>query len=222
MIFFNQVDIVQHIQSNMTYLRAVFALISDPKTEVSKKKDAVALIQQSCAIAKNLQLPTRASLYQNFISCGLFPTVTFALQHHDPGIRVAGTDILVSLIDHDAPLIRSQIIRAVSEGTKPMTDTLIDLLLVETDLGVKSQISDAIKILLDAQTVAPEPPQRPQMATENGYIAKMRNTPTVTMAAMDSFLSNFYDHSAKILFQPLKDLDRRKRRSAKSRAKECH
>ncbi|KAI9665116.1 MAG: Platinum sensitivity protein [Alyxoria varia] len=210
MIFFNQVDIVQHIQSNMAYLKAVFALISDPKTEVSKKKDAVALIQQSCAIAKNLQLPTRASLYQNFISCGLFPTVTFALQHHDPAIRVAGTDILVSLIDHDAPLIRSQIIRAVSEGTKPMTDTLIDLLLVETDLGVKSQISDAIKILLDSQAAGPEPPQRPQMPAENGYLAKMRNTPAVTMAAMDSFLSNFYDHSAKILFRPLNDLGHRK------------
>ena len=56
---------------------------------------------------------------------------------------------LVSMIDHDPHMIRHTLFRQIMGKQPPLTDTLIDLLLVEVDLGVKSQISDALKVLLD-------------------------------------------------------------------------
>ena len=205
LIFFHQVDIVQHIQNNIPYLHKVFSLINDAKATAQDRKDAVLLIQQSCAIAKNLQGPSRASLYENLINEGLFSTITFAVQHKDATVRVAGTDILVALIDHSAVMTRQHVIKAISEGTKPMTETLIDLLLVETDLGVKAQIADALKVLLDPNANGPID-DRP-MGPEQSFM-KLRNSPA-THAQNDSFLQHFYDNSALKLFKPLKDLESR-------------
>ena len=205
LIFFHQVDIVQHIQGNVPYLNKVFTLINSSDAPAQDRKDAVLLIQQSCAIAKNLQAHARASLYENLINEGLFTTITFALQHRDAAVRVAGTDILVALIDHSAVMTRQHVVKAITDKTKPMTETLIDLLLIETDLGVKAQIADALKVLLDPSANGPGD-ERP-MGQENNFI-KLRSSPT-TNAQTDSFLHHFYEHSANDLFQPLKDVEKR-------------
>jgi hypothetical protein len=171
-----------------------------------RKKDAVLFIQQCCAIAKSLPANGRAQLYQNFISSGLLEVIQFALKHQDASVRVAGTDILVSLIDHDALMVRSYIFKAIQEKSKPLTDTLIELLLIEVDLGVKAQMADAIKILLDptANSASIEALGR----TNSDFLAKMRGQlPSVPQT--DSFIQNFYDESARKLFQPLKDLEGR-------------
>jgi len=173
---------------------------------LARKKDAVLFIQQCCAIAKSLQANVRAQLYQNFISSGLLEVIQFALKHQDASVRVAGTDILVSLIDHDALMVRSYIFKAIQEKSKPLTDTLIELLLIEVDLGVKAQMADAIKILLDpnANSASIEALGR----TNSDFLAKMRGQlPSIPQT--DSFIQNFYDESARKLFQPLKDLEGR-------------
>ncbi|KAF2836744.1 DUF625-domain-containing protein [Patellaria atrata CBS 101060] len=207
LIFFNQVDIVSHLQANANFLKELFGIVNSPTADTPRKRDSVLFIQQCCAVAKGLQAAARSQLYQNFINGGLFQVVTFALRHPDPAVRVAGTDILVSLIDHDALMLRTQIFKSISEKSKPLTDTLIDLLLVEVDLGVKSQLADAIKVLLD-------PIQNGQAVenlsrTNSEFLAKMRQN-IQTTGQSDSIIQNFYDESAKKLFSPLKELEGRK------------
>ncbi|KAL9097410.1 MAG: hypothetical protein Q9165_000305 [Trypethelium subeluteriae] len=210
LIFFHQVDIVQHLQSNQAFLSELFGIFGEEVADQQRKKDAVHFIQQCCAVAKNLQAQARASLYQNFIQGGLFAVITFALRHRDASVRVAGTDVLVALIDHDPLMMRSQIFKAINEKTKPLTDTLIELLLVEVDLGVKAQMADAIKVLLDptANTASVDTLSR----TNSDFLAKMR-TNGVAQPLADNFIQNFYDESAKKLFQPLKDLEKRENMS---------
>ncbi|KAL7776420.1 hypothetical protein CFE70_006836 [Pyrenophora teres f. teres 0-1] len=206
LIFFHQVDIVQHLQANILFLKELFGIFSPKEQNLARKRDAVLFIQQCCAIAKSLQANVRAQLYQNFISSGLLEVIQFALKHQDASVRVAGTDILVSLIDHDALMVRSYIFKAIQEKTKPLTDTLIELLLIEVDLGVKAQMADAIKILLDpnANSASIEALGR----TNSDFLAKMRGQlPSIPQT--DSFIQNFYDESARKLFQPLKDLEGR-------------
>ncbi|KAA8617481.1 SMK-1 domain containing protein [Pyrenophora tritici-repentis] len=206
LIFFHQVDIVQHLQANVPFLKELFGIFSPKEQNLARKRDAVLFIQQCCAIAKSLQANVRAQLYQNFISSGLLEVIQFALKHQDASVRVAGTDILVSLIDHDALMVRSYIFKAIQEKTKPLTDTLIELLLIEVDLGVKAQMADAIKILLDpnANSASIEALGR----TNSDFLAKMRGQlPSIPQT--DSFIQNFYDESARKLFQPLKDLEGR-------------
>lgn len=207
LIFFHQVDIVQHLQANGAFLTELFGIFGPQEQDLNRKKDAVLFIQQCCAVAKSLQANARATLYQNFIQNGLLEVIKFALQHQDASVRVAGTDILVALIDHDALMVRGYIFKAINDKTKPLTDTLIELLLVEVDLGVKAQMADAIKVLLDpnANSASIEAIGR----TNSDFLAKVRGS-TPSIPQTDTFIQNFYDESAKKLFQPLKDLEGRK------------
>ena len=201
LIFFNQVDIVTHIQTNPTFLKGLFGIFAPQEIDQERKKEAVLFIQQCCAIAKNLQQPARQQLYNNFLGHGLLSVINYALRHSDVGVRVGATDVLVSMIDHDPQMIRQTIFRQISDKQTPLTDTLIDLLLVEVDLGVKAQIADAIKVLLDpgSQTV-----QLNGLVKVNGeFAARLRSHAD---PQQEVFVRDFYDDSAKKLFKPLVDL----------------
>ncbi|KAK0718285.1 component of IIS longevity pathway SMK-1-domain-containing protein [Lasiosphaeria miniovina] len=205
LIFFNQVDIVQHLQNNSGFLNDLFSIFADPSEEQLRKKEAVLFIQQCCAIAKNLQPPARQNLYNNFLSHGLLRVINFGLRNLDVTVRVGATDILVSMIDHDPQMIRHTIYRQIQEKQQPLTDTLIDLLLVEVDLGIKSQVSDALKVLLD-----PTPPGGPPETRSEFIIGQPRGRPQVAIdPQQELFLTHFYEHSAVRLFKPLLDLEKR-------------
>lgn len=201
LIFFNQVDIVQHLQANTAFLKELFGLFASAQADQERKKEAVLFIQQCCAIAKNLQQPARQQLYNNFLGHGLLAVINFALRHNDVAVRVGATDVLVSMIDHDPQMIRQTIFRQVNEGQTPLTDSLIDLLLVEADLGVKAQIADAIKVLLDpgSQNASLD------AMTRNGgeFVGKVRSAPDPQQI---EFVKAFYTDSAIKLFRPLVDL----------------
>lgn len=201
LIFFNQVDIVQHLHGNAAFLKELFGIFARPETEQEQKKEAVLFIQQCCAIAKNLQQPSRQQLYNNFLGHGLLSVINYALRHNDVGVRVGATDVLVSMIDHDPHMIRQTIFRQLSDEQPPLTNSLIDLLLVESDLGVKAQIADAIKVLLD-----PGPQTIPiEAMSKLGADFHSRMRPAAD-PQHEMFLSKFYESSAKKLFQPLIDL----------------
>jgi protein phosphatase 4 regulatory subunit 3 len=206
LIFFNQVDIVQHLQGNGTFLNELFGIFKAQNHDQNRKKEAVLFIQQCCAIAKNLQPPARQTLYNNFIAHGLLQVIHFGLRHGDVGVRVGATDILVSMIDHDPQMIRQTIYRQINDNQSPLTDSLIDLLLVEVDLGVKSQISDALKVLLD-QGAAMQAQE--SFAKANGEFAARARAQAATDPQQELFLARFYERSAEKLFKPLVELERR-------------
>ncbi|KAF2864762.1 component of IIS longevity pathway SMK-1-domain-containing protein [Massariosphaeria phaeospora] len=204
LIYFHQVDIVAHIISNSAFLKELFGLFSAKDYSPRRQKEGVLFIQQCTTIAKTIQGSGRNQLYQNFIGHGLLEMIQFALKHQDASIRVAGIDIFLALIDHDALIVRSYIFKALQEKSKPLTDTLIELLLIEVDLGVKTQMTEAVKILMDpmANAVAIEAIQR----SNSEYLAKVKGQlPAVPHT--DAFIQNFYDESARKLFQPLKRLE---------------
>ena len=205
LIFFNQVDIVQHLQSNGGFLSDLFGIFVDPSKEQLRKKEAVLFIQQCCAIAKNLQPPARQTLYANFLNHGLFQVINFGLRNLDVTVRVGATDILVSMIDHDPQMIRHTIYRQIHEKQPALTDTLIDLLLVEVDLGIKSQISDALKVLLDPSPPVPPPEARAE------FMQNRVRMQAVADPQQENFLGEFYkdNKSAVRLFRPLLDLEKR-------------
>lgn len=204
LIFFNQVDIVQHLQSNAAFLNDLFGIFTATQPDHKRKKEAVLFIQQCCGIAKTIQPPARQTLYNNFIAHGLLQVIHFGLRHDDVAVRVGATDILVSIIDHDAQMIRQTIYRQMHENQPSLTDSLIELLLVEVDLGVKSQISEAVKVLLD-QGVQGQGPEA--MAKVNGEFVGRPRPQQSADPQQELFLTRFYDRSATKLFKPLIDLE---------------
>jgi protein phosphatase-4 regulatory subunit 3 len=201
LIFFNQVDIVNHIQTNAPFLKELFAVFDPRNLDGKRKEDAVHFLHQCAAIAKNLQVPARASLFANFISHGLFAVIAFAVKHPNPAMRTTGIDILVALLDHDPIMMRGYMLKAVNDKKIPLTDTLIDLLHAETDLGVKNQLSDAVKVLLDPQI----PLQDPIARAGADFLPKLRPANPLPEALVQSH----FDESARKLFVPLKRLDSR-------------
>lgn len=208
LIFFNQVDIVQHLQNNTPFLKELFSIFHHENTDLKRKEQAVHFLQQCAAIAKTLQMQSRANLLNNFIAHGLFAVITFAVKHPEPSMRTTGIDILVALLDHDPNMMRSYMLKAVHEKKTPLTDTLIDLLHAETDLGVKNQLADAIKILLD-----PQPPSNDPMANRpNSELMTKLSRPhqmTQAQSANEQFAQDNFNRSCLKLFQPLKDLESR-------------
>lgn len=206
LIFFNQVDIVQHLQGNGAFLNDLFGIFNTSNPDQKKKKEAVLFIQQCCAIAKTIQPPARQSLYNNFIAHGLLQVIHFGLRHSDVGVRVGATDILVSIIDHDAQMIRQTIYRQMHDNQPSLIDSLTELLLVEVDLGVKSQISEALKVLLD-QGIQPQAAEA--MAKANGEFMGRPRPQQSSDPQQELFLTRFYERSAMKLFKPLLDLENR-------------
>ena len=207
LIFFNQVDIVQHLQGNTAFLKELFAIFNIDNTNNKRKEQAVHFLQQCAAIAKTLQMQSRASLLNNFIAHGLFAVITFAVKHPEPSMRTTGIDILVALLDHDPNMMRGYMLKAVSEHKTPLTDTLIDLLHAETDLGVKNQLADAIKILLDPQPPSNDPMGRQQNSEFMTKLSRPQMTPT--QQADEQFAQDNFDRSCRKLFHPLTDLESR-------------
>lgn len=203
LIFYNQVDIVNHIQTNAAFLKELFSVFDPRSADAKRKDDAVQFLHQCAAIAKNLQPPARASLFANFIAHGLFAVISFAVKHSNPAMRTTGIDILVALLDHDPLMMRGYMLKAVNEKKTPLTDTLIDLLHVETDLGVKNQLADAIKVLLD-----PQIPIHEMM----GRAASDPSKPRASSILTDAFVQHHYEESAKKLFLPLTRLEYRDNR----------
>ncbi|EED12904.1 DUF625 domain protein, putative [Talaromyces stipitatus ATCC 10500] len=199
LIFFNQVDIINHIQTNAAFLKELFAIFDPRNTDQRRKDDAVCFIHQCASIAKNLQAPARATLFSQFIGHGLFPVIAFAVKHPKPAMRTIGIDILVALLDHDPIMMRGYMLKAINEKKVPLTDTLIDLLHTEGDLGVKNQLADAIKVLLDPQIAIHDPMNR--IGTD--LSGKARSTHQLP----DAFVQVHFDDSAKRLFTPLKQLE---------------
>ncbi|KAG2416154.1 hypothetical protein HFD88_007347 [Aspergillus terreus] len=200
LIFFNQVEIVNHIQSNGPFLKELFSVFDPRNADAKRKEDAVQFLHQCASIAKNLQAPARANLFANFISHGLFAVIAFAIKHPNPSLRTTGIDILVALLDHDPIMMRSYMLKAVNEKKTPLTDTLIDLLHTESDLGVKNQLADTVKVLLDPQIGIQDTMGR---AGPEGY-TKLR--PNILS---DAFVQHHFDESSKKLFSPLKRLEHR-------------
>ncbi|KAJ5919702.1 hypothetical protein N7454_009537 [Penicillium verhagenii] len=200
LIFFNQMEIVNHIQTNTPFLRELFSVFDPRNTNSKRKDDAVQFLHQCAGIAKGLQVPSRAQLFANFIAHGLFAVIAFAVKHPNPAMRTTGIDILVALLDHDPVMMRGYMLKAVNEKKTPLTDTLIDLLHAETDLGVKNQLADAIKILLDPQIPLQDP-----LARAGPDYFKVRPPNLLS----DAFVQQHFDDSSKRLFQPLKQLANR-------------
>jgi protein phosphatase-4 regulatory subunit 3 len=200
LIFFNQVDIVQYLHNSPSVLKELFGVFRPQEKDQERKKEAVLFIQQCCAIAKNLQQQPRQQLYNSFLGHGLLSVINYALRHHDVGVRVGATDVLVSMIDHDPSMVRQTIFRQLAAKEPPLTDSLIDLLLVEADYGVKAQVADAIKVLLDPG----------QNAAAGGIMNGRLPQGGIPDPQQIEFVKDFYDESAKKLFKPLVDIKDRK------------
>lgn len=195
-------------QPSLSYLTPKY-LVTD-----EKRREAVRFIHTCCLTAKNLQTQQRSLLFGQFIKHGLFRLVAFALKDDSILIRSLGTELVVTLVDHDANLVRGIGMPAEpSDGdTTPdvsmmdvtnmvgdavdqpaLHNILIDLLIAERDMGLRTQAVETLKALFD-----PETGERAEM-----YIRQLYNGPMLKLFGplVDEAGSDFtlYEHLCDLL-----------------------
>ena len=111
-------------------------------------------MQQLCSMAKNLQLPLRSAFFRSLADRGLLRVIEVALgrtvTREDPVMRAATVEILMTLVDHDPNNVRGYSIKQHAAGKRALAVFLIELFHKEEDLGLKAQMSEALRVLVDA------------------------------------------------------------------------
>ncbi|KAJ3107197.1 Platinum sensitivity protein [Phlyctochytrium planicorne] len=149
LVFFNHMEIVGHFQQDNEYLEGLFRILTLEDYSEEKKKEVVLFLHEICSIAKNLQVATRAAFYRALGQHGLFAIFEYTLADDDIAIRLAATAILWSILEHDPILLRSFCVAQIKQKSTPLIDFIIQRFLNETDAGIRSQLVDIIRVLLD-------------------------------------------------------------------------
>jgi protein phosphatase-4 regulatory subunit 3 len=170
LLFFNQIDIITHIASNDRFLTELFSGFKEHKLKTSvppgkpaatsapeplneedikRRKDVVALLHQLMLMGKQVQLQHRQQLYRVLIERGLLFVCEWALKQEDSTVLNQVAEMLSIVIDHDVNAVRTHALREHAEKRKTITEDMTTLLLSSSDLGLKSQMADAIRTLVD-------------------------------------------------------------------------
>ncbi|KAI1320357.1 Platinum sensitivity protein [Mortierella claussenii] len=196
LIFFHNIDIVNYIHQDRVFLKELFGILENDTETLERKRDVILFVQQFCSIAKTTQLPTRVGLYRTLSQNGLFSVFEAALSDTEPKIKMAGTEIFMSAMEHDPNLVRAHIVKqADDKAPKQLMDTILDQFLAEKDMGIKLQCSEVIRLLLDTNT----------NQNDNGMSTTLDATPNLDPDS-DRFLELFYNPYVEKFVSPLLEL----------------
>ena len=137
------------------------------ETDIAFRREVVALIQQLCAMGKNVQLPARLALFRTLVDRGILFAVQWAFslpekEEMSKSVVSPAGEIMAILLDHDLHGVRGHVCKqaAALEREKEAgrlgadkAETLLKLMcrvMVQSrDVAVQCQIGDALKALLD-------------------------------------------------------------------------
>jgi hypothetical protein len=170
LLFFNQIDIITHIASDDRFLAELFSGFKETKfknalgagrtaappateglneDEIKRRKDVVALLHQLMLMGKQVQLQHRQQLYRTLVDRGLLFICEWALKQQDPTVLNQIAEMLSIVIDHDVNAVRTHALREHAEKRRTIAEDMSSLMLSSPDLGLKSQMADAIRTLVD-------------------------------------------------------------------------
>jgi len=198
-VFFHQVDIVNFCMTSEPLLNQLFQIF-DPSTNApeERKHEGVMFLQQLCAMGKQIQLPSRMQLYRTLTDSGLLVVVEYALAQNEQRLRNAAAELLMTMIEYDADSVRSHVMEQVEQKKKPLVTMLAELLHTEKDLGLKTQMAEAMRVLFDTGPDGTGPAAAQALAAASGH-ARGKSDP-------DKFLTWFYETDVDHLFSPLREL----------------
>ncbi|KAJ1562283.1 Platinum sensitivity protein [Nowakowskiella sp. JEL0078] len=189
LIYFNNLEILNYFQKNEQYLANIFEFFSNEHSE-EKKNEAIKFVLEVCGIIKSQPATQRAGFFRLLSENGLFTIFDSMLTDTLISVRLDTVAILSCILEHDPMMVRTYCLAQVKQGKKPLVEILIERFLNESDDGLRSQLSELIKILLD--TTLPETQQRLLFSRAN---------------ESDDFLTYFYENFMEKLADPILSLE---------------
>jgi len=195
----------------------------DDDDEISLRKSrSIQFLTQLTQMAKNLQLPLRTSFYRQLVEKGLLKALESALRfandQRDLSLRAMVIAMWMSVVDLDAKDVRAYCLKQGKEKEKQqeeeqqqqedddsrkkeklllleetMLGGLIETLKNEQDLGIKTHLAEALRVLLDA-------------AGDSGPLEAPPRLRLPEDPEAEKFLQYFYDHYILSLLEPLLSL----------------
>ncbi|ELU45896.1 nucleus protein [Rhizoctonia solani AG-1 IA] len=129
------------------------AISSDQDT---RRKDIIRMTHQLCSTAKNVQVTTRFALYRLLVDRGVLYAIQWAFSVHNPNPDMVSVqhlcgDILLSVMEYDPHGVRQNILQHSEAGVRTLLEQMIATMGSTKDLALRSQISDALRVLLEVQ-----------------------------------------------------------------------
>lgn len=140
--------------------------------ELTRRREVVFLIQQLCAMGKNVQLPARLQLFRVLVDRGLVFAVQWGLSQSETEEQgrqmiAASGEILMALLEYDLNGVRGHVLKQLGTmerekaNGKNVRDKETVLMLMckvlvrSRDLAVQSLVGEALRQLLEMATNDP-------------------------------------------------------------------
>jgi protein phosphatase-4 regulatory subunit 3 len=158
-VFFNQVDIINHIQSNESFLTELFADFKEQPGDAKplenealdeRKRDIVMFLQQLMLMGKGVQVPNRLALYRCLLDRGLLSVCEWAFKRQEAQLLHATAEIVTLAVEHDVNAVRMLGLKENEANKRTLMEEIIDMLVVSRNLGLLSQMTDTMRTLLES------------------------------------------------------------------------
>ncbi|KAG8763581.1 Platinum sensitivity protein [Ceratobasidium sp. 423] len=167
--------------------------------------DIIRMTHQLCATAKNVQVTTRFALYRLLVDRGVLYAIQWAFSVHNPtpdmiSVQHLCGDILLSVMEYDPHGVRQNVLQHSEAGVRTLLEQMIATMGSTKDLALRSQISDALRVLLEVQGAGGEMTVGERSAVSAAAKAAMgrREDP-----ATERFLQYFYEQCIISLYKPI-------------------
>ncbi|KDQ64157.1 hypothetical protein JAAARDRAFT_187524 [Jaapia argillacea MUCL 33604] len=185
--------------------------------ELALRREVVILIQQLCAMGKNVQLPARMALFRTLVDRGIVFAVQWALSHSDKtpegkAMISVGGEILATLLDHDMNGVRGHVLKQITaierdkdagkkgaDRAETVLGLMCRLLAGSRDLAVQSQIGEQVKALLEIPQGDGTDANTPLTGIK--MLGRAKDDP-----GTEKYLEYFYKHCIETLFKPFADI----------------
>lgn len=149
LVFFNNVEIVNRLQQDGPFLDELFSRLFANDVELSTLRDLVAFVQELCSLAKNLQMMSRNQFYRALTERNLFKLFETCLGHTDLPVRLSTIDIINGFLVHESSVCRG--VMMTQQPQCSLFGILVNQLFGDTDAGMKTQIAEVIRMILDPE-----------------------------------------------------------------------
>eukprot|EP01137_Pigoraptor_chileana_P021816 Opistho-2@85989 len=165
LIFFNHIDIVRRLKDNDAFLTELFEKANADTTTVEERRDVMQFLQEFTGLARSLLVDDRNDLYKTLSDHGLFQLLLRALAEHEPRTQLSAIEVLTHILQHDSSLIRTFMLaeRKAREflpekrSEQTLASIITDRFLRDEDGGVRGQLTDCFRTLLDSVSMGDSP-----------------------------------------------------------------
>lgn len=170
LIYFSNMDIIGSIQENRKFCSELFSIITKEDATKEMKDEALKFVMQLCQMANIVQVSTRLNMYRlvhshhpsvgissSYFSIrtlgnlGMFDVLLYGLRIKEKRYRETCLKILLDVAEHDASLLRTQMVRNCHEKGNAK-DTLLATIVAEFLQGPDSNLinpyAELLKVLL--------------------------------------------------------------------------